>query len=68
MMLAEAMRRGAVTREAVNRKLERLVFVGPTGIHRFSRRRHDGLSSRSLVVSTIRNCRLLPLPGQDLGG
>ena len=68
MMLADAMRRGAVTRGAVNRQLERLVFVGPTGIHRFSRRRHDGLSSRSLVVSTIRKCRLVPVPGQDLGG
>lgn len=68
MMLAEAMRRGAVSRPAINRELERMVFVGPEGIHRFNRLRHAGLSSRSLVLSTIRNCRLVPLRGQDLGG
>jgi branched-chain amino acid transport system substrate-binding protein len=68
MMLAEAMRRDGATRRAINRELERMVFVGPEGVHRFSRLKHAGLSSRSLVVSTIRNCQLVPLPGQDLGG
>jgi branched-chain amino acid transport system substrate-binding protein len=68
MMFAEAIRRGAATRSAINGELERMVFVGPEGIHRFSKLKHAGLSSRSLVTSTIRNCKLVPLPGQDLGG
>jgi ABC-type branched-subunit amino acid transport system substrate-binding protein len=68
MMFTEAMRRDAVSRTAINRQLERMVIVAPVGIHRFSRLNHAGLSARSLVVSRIRNCRLVPLPGQDLGG
>lgn len=68
MMLARAMRTGRVARESINRALERMTFVGPEGIHRFSRLKHAGLSAKSLLLMRIRNCALVPLPGQDLDG
>jgi len=68
MMVAQAIRSGALGREAINAALERMRFVGPQGIHRFSRLNHAGLSARSLLVTRIRNCAPVPLPGQDLGG
>ncbi len=67
-MLAQAMRTGRVTRESINRRLERMTFVGPEGIHRFSRFKHAGLSSQSLLLMRIRDCVPVPLPGQDLDG
>ena len=67
-MLAQAMRPGRVTRGSINHRLEGMTFVGPEGIHRFSRFKHAGLSSRSLVLMRIRNCVPVPLPGQDLDG
>jgi branched-chain amino acid transport system substrate-binding protein len=68
MMLAQAIRGGARGREAINRALEGMRFVGPEGVHRFSRFRHAGLSAASLLLMRIRTCALTPLPGQDLGG
>jgi branched-chain amino acid transport system substrate-binding protein len=68
MMVAQAMRSGAKSRQAINAALERMRFVGPQGVHRFTRLNHAGLSARSLLVTRIRNCAPVPLPGQDLGG
>jgi branched-chain amino acid transport system substrate-binding protein len=68
MMVAQAIRGGARGREAINRALERMRFVGPDGVHRFNRFRHAGLSAASLLTMRIRNCAFTPLPGQDLGG
>jgi branched-chain amino acid transport system substrate-binding protein len=68
MMVAQAVRAGGLSRTAINTALERMRFVGPQGIHRFSRLNHAGLSARSLLVTRIRNCAPVPLPGQDLGG
>lgn len=67
MMLAQAMRKG-VGREPINRALEQMTFVGPEGIHRFTRFKHAGLSAKSLLLLRIRNCEPVPLPGQDLDG
>ncbi len=67
-MLAQAMRTGRVTRGSINRRLERMTFVGSEGIHRFSRFKHAGLSSQSLLLMRIRDCVPVPLPGQDLDG
>jgi branched-chain amino acid transport system substrate-binding protein len=68
MMVAQAMQSGANGRPAINAALERMRFVGPQGIHHFTRLNHAGLSARSLLVTRIRNCAPVPLPGQDLGG
>jgi branched-chain amino acid transport system substrate-binding protein len=68
MMLAQAIRTVGTGGEAINRALERMTFVGPDGIHRFSRFKHAGLSTKSLLVMRVTNCALVPLSGQDLGG
>jgi branched-chain amino acid transport system substrate-binding protein len=68
MMVAQALRAGALTRSAINAALERMTFVGPEGIHRFSPLKHAGLSADSLLVMRIRSCVPVPLSGQDLGG
>jgi branched-chain amino acid transport system substrate-binding protein len=68
MMLAQAMRANGVARESINQALERMTFVGPEGIHRFSRFKHAGLSAKSLLLLRIRDCAPVPLSGQDLDG
>jgi branched-chain amino acid transport system substrate-binding protein len=68
MMLAQAMRTHGVGRQPINRALERMTFLGPEGVHRFTPFKHAGLSSKSLVLTRVRNCRLEPIPGQDLDG
>lgn len=68
MMLAQAMRTDGVARESINRALERMTFIGPDGIHRFSRFQHAGVSAKSLLLMRVKNCRLEPLPRQDLDG
>lgn len=68
MMLAQAIRTHGTGRESINGALGRMTFVGPDGTHRFSRFKHAGLSMKSLLLMRIRNCVLVPLPGQDLGG
>jgi branched-chain amino acid transport system substrate-binding protein len=68
MMLAQAMRSHGVGRQPINRALERMRFLGPEGVHRFTPFKHAGLSSESLLLTRVRNCRLEPLPGQDLDG
>jgi hypothetical protein len=68
MLLAQAMRTHGASRATIARGIERMTFVGPDGVHRFSRRKHAGLSARSLLVVRVRNCELAPVPGRDLGG
>jgi hypothetical protein len=62
------MRTDGVARESINRALERMTFIGPDGIHRFSRFQHAGVSAKSLLLMRVKNCRLEPLPRQDLDG
>jgi hypothetical protein len=60
------MLRGGFNREAINRALESRLrgFVGPGGRYYYSPVNHSGLGVRSMVVSQVRNCRLVPVPGQ----
>ena len=67
-MFREAMLRGGFTRERINTALETRMrgFAGPGGVYFYSRVNHSGLQTKSMVVSAIRNCRMIPLPGQPI--
>jgi len=62
------MRQGGASREGINRALEHMKLVGPEGVYHYSRVDHAGLPVSSTVVAQIKNCRLVPVPGQDLSG
>jgi branched-chain amino acid transport system substrate-binding protein len=65
-MFRAAMLRGGFNREAINRALESRLrgFVGPGGRYYYSPVNHSGLGVQSMVVSQVRNCRMVPIPGQ----
>jgi branched-chain amino acid transport system substrate-binding protein len=67
-MFREAMLRRGFTRERINTALETRMrgFAGPGGVYFYSRVNHSGLQTRSMVVSAIRNCRMVPVPGQPI--
>jgi branched-chain amino acid transport system substrate-binding protein len=67
-MFREAMLRSGFTRERINTALETRMrgFAGPGGVYFYSRVNHSGLQTRSMVVSAIRNCRMVPVPGQPI--
>jgi len=67
-MFREAMLKGGFTRERINTALERRMrgFAGPGGLYFYSRVNHSGLQTRSMVVSAIRNCRMVPVRGQPI--
>ncbi|MDQ3894725.1 MAG: ABC transporter substrate-binding protein [Actinomycetota bacterium] len=70
MMFRTAMLRGGFSREGIDRALETRMkgFVGPGGRYTYSSVNHSGLQVSSMVVSRIRNCRLVPVPGQRVAG
>ncbi len=65
-MFRTAMLRGGFSRDAINEALERKMrgFVGPGGRYYYSPVNHAGLGIKSMVISRIRNCRMVPVPGQ----
>ena len=67
-MFREAMLKGGFTRERINTALETRMkgFAGPGGVYFYSRVNHSGLQTNSMVVSTIRGCRMVPVPGQPI--
>ena len=67
-MFREAMLKGGVSREAINTALETKMkgFAGPGGRYFYSKVNHSGLQTASMVVSTIRNCKMVPVPGQKI--
>ena len=67
-MFREAMLRGGFTRQRINTALETRMrrFAGPGGIYFYSRVNHSGLQTSSMVISAIRNCRMVPVPGQPI--
>jgi branched-chain amino acid transport system substrate-binding protein len=67
-MFRTAMLRGGFNREAINRALEGRMrgFVGPGGRYNYSRVNHSGLGVNSMVVSQIRNCKMVPVKGQKV--
>jgi branched-chain amino acid transport system substrate-binding protein len=67
-MFRTAMLRGGLNREGINRALETRMrgFVGPGGRYNYSDVNHSGLGVNSMVVSQIRNCRMVPVKGQKV--
>ena len=63
MMFRAAMLRGGFSRDAINSALENRMrgFVGPGGRYYYSRQNHSGLGLRSMVVSRIARCRMVPI-------
>ena len=63
MMFRAAMLRGGVSRTGINSALENRMrgFVGPGGRYYYSRQNHSGLGLRSMVVSKIQRCRMVPV-------
>ena len=67
-MFREAMLKGGFTRERINTALETRMkgFAGPGGRYFYSAVNHSGLQTASMVVSSIRNCNMVPVPGQQI--
>jgi branched-chain amino acid transport system substrate-binding protein len=63
-----AMLRGGFSRNGINSALEGRMkgFAGPGGRYYYSPVNHSGLQTSSMVVSNIRNCRMVPVPGQKI--
>ena len=67
-MFREAMLKGGFTRERINTALETQLkgFSGPGGRYYYSSVNHSGLQTASMVVSSIRGCKMVPVPGQKI--
>jgi branched-chain amino acid transport system substrate-binding protein len=67
-MFRTAMLRGGFNRDGINRALETRMrgFVGPGGRYNYSRVNHSGLGVNSMVVSQVRNCKMVPVRGQKV--
>jgi branched-chain amino acid transport system substrate-binding protein len=63
MMFRAAMLRGGFSRGAINAALENRMrgYVGPGGRYYYTRQNHSGLGLRSMVVSRIARCRMVPI-------
>jgi branched-chain amino acid transport system substrate-binding protein len=63
MMFRAAMLRGGISRTAINSALENRMrgWVGPGGRYYYSPRNHSGLGLKSMVVSKIQRCRMVPI-------
>jgi branched-chain amino acid transport system substrate-binding protein len=63
MMFRTAMLRGGFSRTAINSALENRMrgWVGPGGRYYYSSRNHSGLGLKSMVVSKIQRCRMVPI-------
>lgn len=65
-MFRSAMLNGGFSRDSINNALENKLrgFVGPGGRYYYSDKNHSGLGLKSMVVSKITNCKMVP--AQDL--
>jgi branched-chain amino acid transport system substrate-binding protein len=63
MMFRAAMLKSGFTRTAINNALENRLrgFVGPGGRYYYSKQNHSGLGLRSMVVSKIARCKMVPI-------
>jgi branched-chain amino acid transport system substrate-binding protein len=67
-MYRTAMLRGGLNREGINRALETRMrgFVGPGGRYNYSQVNHSGLGVNSMVVSQVKDCKMVPVRGQKV--
>jgi branched-chain amino acid transport system substrate-binding protein len=62
-MFRTAMLRGGFSRDGINNALETKMrgFVGPGGRYYYSAQNHSGLGLKSMVVSKIAKCKMVPV-------
>jgi branched-chain amino acid transport system substrate-binding protein len=62
-MFRTAMLRGGFSREGINNALENRMrgFVGPGGRYFYSAQNHSGLGLKSMVVSKVAKCKMVPV-------
>jgi branched-chain amino acid transport system substrate-binding protein len=67
-MFKRAMMKGGFSRDGINGALEGKMkgFIGPGGTYFYSPVNHSGLKVRSMVVSQVKNCKMVPVKGQNL--
>jgi branched-chain amino acid transport system substrate-binding protein len=67
-MFRTAMLRGGFNRDGINRALETRMrgFVGPGGRYYYSDVNHSGLGVNSMVISQVKNCKMVPVKGQKV--
>jgi hypothetical protein len=63
MMFRAAMLKSGFSRTAINNALENRMrgFVGPGGRYYYTKENHSGLGLRSMVVSKIASCKMVPV-------
>jgi branched-chain amino acid transport system substrate-binding protein len=63
MMFRAAIMKSGFSRDAINSTLENRMrgFVGPGGRYYYSSRNHSGLGLKSMVVSRIARCKMVPI-------
>jgi branched-chain amino acid transport system substrate-binding protein len=68
MMFRTAMLKGGFNHDAINNALETKMpgFVGPGGRYYYSAQNHSGLGLKSMVVSKVAKCKMVPV--QNLKG
>jgi branched-chain amino acid transport system substrate-binding protein len=67
-MFKTAMERGGFSREGIKTALETKMkgFAGPGGRYYYTRVNHAGLALPSMVISEVRNCKMLAVAGAAL--
>jgi hypothetical protein len=62
-MFRAAILKSGFSRDAINSTLENRMrgFVGPGGRYYYSSRNHSGLGLKSMVVSRIARCKMVPI-------
>jgi branched-chain amino acid transport system substrate-binding protein len=62
-MFRTAMLRGGFSRDAINNALETKMrgFVGPGGRYYYTAQNHSGLGLKSMVVSKVAKCKMVPV-------
>lgn len=66
-MYREAIAKGGFSREGINTAIERKLrgFVGPGGRYFYGPLNHYGLGTKDMVISQIKSCKMVPVPGQS---
>jgi branched-chain amino acid transport system substrate-binding protein len=67
-MFRTAILRGGFSRDGINGALQSKMrgFVGPGGRYYYSDVNHSGLGISSMVISQIKNCKMIPVKGQKV--
>jgi branched-chain amino acid transport system substrate-binding protein len=69
MIIAQAIKTAkSVDRAKINDAIEHMTFIGGTAIYHFGKNRHSGMGVEGLAMAQIKDCKLVPLAGENLTG